>query len=507
MANKHYSKGDWPKERCLEEAMKYTTRKEFKKESPGAYKVTCQQGWLDEVCAHMIVIQRPRGYWSKERCQQEALKYYTRSEFANGSRGAYNKAHREGWLDEICANMINPTKPNGYWTKGRCQQEANKYKTRAEFHDCCQGAYSAAYKHNWLNDICLHMEPVKHVFTKEECQIEALKYSRRIDFMNNSPHHYSWAIRYKFMNEICSHMERQGNHHFRKIYVFEFSDHHAYVGLAQYPKSREKQHLKEERSAVYKYIRSTGCKYFFKILTDYLTKDEAAEQEDIWIKKYAADGWIMINKKPGGDLGYGPQKYTKEYCAEEAKKYKHRMDFRQGNRIIYKYSCQHGWIDDICGHMKWITRKPHFWTKEKCEKEAFKYNSRKEFQKGCGGAYAAAIDNNWLDEICRHMTRPAPHNYYWTKEKCKEEAMKFQSLKEFRTNSHAYNAALKRGWINEICSHMTRSSKPAGFWTKERCLKEAKKNGSMAQFRRNCASAYAIAWRNGWIDEIRDLLK
>ena len=507
MEKKNYKRGFWPKERCLEEAKKYSTRKEFGRGAPGAYKASCQQGWLDEICAHMELIQQPRGYWTKERCQSEALKYSTRSEFTQGSRSAYSKAHREGWLDDICSHMIEPTKPNGYWTKERCLKEAATYHTRTAFKDGAPSAYNAAFKHGWLDGICGHMDTKIHKFTKKECYEEAKKYSRRIDFMNKSPHYYSWAIRHGFMKEICSHMEHQGNLHRRKIYVFEFADHHAYVGLAQYPKSRERQHLKEERSAVYKYIQKTGCCYVFKELTDFMDKEDAANAEDEWIKKYADNGWIMINKKPGGDLGYGPQKYTKEFCAEEAMKYQYRVDFKRNNSIIYNYAASHGWLEDICHHMTWITRKPHFWTKEKCINEALKYKSRKLFQKGSSGAYSAALDNGWLDEICSHMRRPAPSNYYWTKERCKEEAAKYETLKDFRKNSYAYNAALKNGWVAEICSHMARAAKPAGYWTKARCIKEARKNKTFSQFRKNCASAYAIAWRNGWLDDIHDKFK
>ena len=55
---------------------------------------------------------------------------------------------------------------------------------------------------------------------------------------------------------------------------------------------------------------------------------------------------------------------------------------------------------------------------------------------------------------------------------------------DFRKNSYAYNAALKNGWISEICSHMKRAAKPAGYWTKDRCIKEARKNETFSQFRK-----------------------
>lgn len=43
----------------------------------------------------------------------------------------------------------------------------------------------------------------------------------------------------------------------------------------------------------------------------------------------------------------------------------------------------------------------------------------------------------------------------WTKEKCKEEALMYETRLEFMKNSRlAYSAAQRRGWLSEICEHM-----------------------------------------------------
>ena len=89
--------------------------------------------------------RKPPGYWTKERCATEALKYKTRSEFRNKAGGAYSAAHRNGWLGIICVHMsTRPGKPDGYWAKERCATEALKYKTRSEFSDKAGGAYNAS---------------------------------------------------------------------------------------------------------------------------------------------------------------------------------------------------------------------------------------------------------------------------------------------------------------------------------------------------------------------------
>lgn len=44
----------WTKEKCTEEALKYKHRGEFQKNNKSAYKISLYNGWLDEICSHMI---------------------------------------------------------------------------------------------------------------------------------------------------------------------------------------------------------------------------------------------------------------------------------------------------------------------------------------------------------------------------------------------------------------------------------------------------------------------
>ena len=60
------------------------------------------------------------GYWNKDRCKEEALKYSHRKEFQRGCGSAYTAAQRHDWIDEVCSHMITNNKPSGYWTKEKC---------------------------------------------------------------------------------------------------------------------------------------------------------------------------------------------------------------------------------------------------------------------------------------------------------------------------------------------------------------------------------------------------
>lgn len=50
-------------------------------------------------------MSKPRNYWTKEKCKEDALKYNIRENFKKGYVSAYNAALRNKWLDEICLHM------------------------------------------------------------------------------------------------------------------------------------------------------------------------------------------------------------------------------------------------------------------------------------------------------------------------------------------------------------------------------------------------------------------
>ncbi len=81
---KRKSNGYWTKERCAEEALKYKTKTEFRKGSPGAESASIKNGWVDAVCGHMLSPQYPKGHWqSFDNCRLESLKYQYIYDFKN----------------------------------------------------------------------------------------------------------------------------------------------------------------------------------------------------------------------------------------------------------------------------------------------------------------------------------------------------------------------------------------------------------------------------------------
>jgi predicted GIY-YIG superfamily endonuclease len=342
----------WVKEKCQEEALKYKTRGDFRKYSGSVYVIALKEKWIDEICMHMEVIKYPKGYWTKERCQEEALKYKTRSEFSKNSVSAYGKAWDSKWLDEICSHMI--TIGNHYnrsiysfefndnhvyvgLTYDIEKRKKQHYKRGPVIKHIINTGEIPVFKiltnyisnelavikekefldyyinNNWK--ILNSMKPGalgggKTKWTRDKCQEEALKYHDIKSYRKDSLS-YRAAVRNKWLDEICSHMNRSKN------------------------------------------------------VVNYWTKDNCIKHALL------CNSRIEFSKKfPGG----------------------------------YAASRNNGWLDEICSHMKYVEKKPKgYWTKDNCKKEAMNYNTRGNFQKNSRSAYQISSRNGWLDEICSHM--------------------------------------------------------------------------------------------------------
>jgi predicted GIY-YIG superfamily endonuclease/ribosomal protein L37AE/L43A len=142
------------------------------------------------------------------------------------------------------------------------------------------------------------------------------------------------------------------------------------------------------------------------------------------------------------------------------------------------------------------------WTKQKIKEAAKKYYKRYDFFLKDSSAYNAAFRKNWLDEVCSHMEPKRTSPGYWTKEKCKKEAAKFSKRKDFKqANKTLYCYISKKGWLDEVCSHMERL-KPKGYWNLNNSLKEAAKYKNAKDFSKNSSSAYQFLIRNKHADKI-----
>ena len=197
----------YDKNKCHEVALQCSSKTEFQKRFSGAYHNCLKYGWLDEVCSHMKHIKHRNGYWNDEKVLEEAKKYTTLKEFRENSSGAYDYAYdKKDLLDKIKEILKVGKKPNGYWTYERCYEEAKKYTTLIDFHDKSSSAYTYARDNDWLkNFIWLESTRWKKygkIYTIEELKQISKNCFNREELKQKNEHAYRYAIKNGLINEL-----------------------------------------------------------------------------------------------------------------------------------------------------------------------------------------------------------------------------------------------------------------------------------------------------------------
>lgn len=207
--------GYWTKDRCKAEAAKYKTRKAWEDAVKPAYNRASKNGWLDECCAHMEDVRKKNGYWNLERCKEDAKKYSSRSEWRK-STSAYTAACLNGWIGICCEHMgTKEVKPYRFWDKEAYLEDAKKHKTRNSWRTDNGSGYAAAHKFGWLEECCSHMPDRNYkpngYWTLETCALEAKRFSTRGAWQRESKGSYLAAFRKGWVEACSKHMENAKN--------------------------------------------------------------------------------------------------------------------------------------------------------------------------------------------------------------------------------------------------------------------------------------------------------
>lgn len=500
--------GYWTKARCASYAKKYQHRNDFYQHAPTAYRSAQRNNWLDDICNHMIYQVAPRHYWTKTLVQQEANKYTTRSEFMSAPNGAYNAAQANGWIDEVCQHMAlldhgwkhciyviyNNRLNQAYVGQTRqafdvrMQQHQNQnqnsthsyqiaFETDTVFEQLTgydfivndvlekETEYHQVYVdlgYELLNDKSrIGLLGTSNRWNEEKCRAEAAKYNTNKEFRTQSPNAYNSAKQHGWLDLIQESLElsRKPNNYWTKKVCNE--------AAMQYQTRKE-------------FLKSNA--------------GQAAKRNG-WVDEIASH--LRRAVKLSRDWSY-------KDCLTEAQQYRTRSDFQSGSSIAYIAAKKNNWLDDICQHML-IKRKA--WTYDECREAALKYQTKKAFKHHSPGEYRACLKHKWTDELCAHMDELLKPSGYWSKERCAEVAGQYTHTTKFsKHDSKVYNTAKRMGWFDEITAHMVNDTQVRtvrGFWNnKENCTNEALKYMSKHTFKKSSRGAFAAARKHGWLDDI-----
>ncbi|MDL2212629.1 hypothetical protein LJC29_01515 [Bacteroides sp. OttesenSCG-928-N06] len=498
----------WTEERCAEEALKFTRRVDFEKHSSSACQTARRKGWMDRICSHMeLTVEQKKTFFSYyENCHTESKKYRNRKEFRAKNNIAYKIAQSKGWLDFFFENPKSV--PIGWWQdKSHCLEEALKYNQRTSFAHSSAGAFQAAFRNGWLDEICKHMDDYQRengtykrksgYWTKERC-IKAVK-----ECVNNGESKQQFKLKYSaasrailqngWTEEIYSMFPILGNLYRRCIYVYEFTDNFAYIGLTYNPTKRNRDHHYKKDSAVYKHIHESGLFPTFKVISDYMENEEAQKQEASTLKEYINNGWNILNRIKTGALGHGNPIWTKEICQQIASKYIVLKDFSDNEPICYNAMIRNGWVKELCLHMK--RRK---FSLNEMKIAAAKYDTVLDFRRNDNKIYCAAQRQGLLNEVIKGMKA----GYDGPSEsEIRAEACKYTLYGDFINKSKLhYKWAKRLGILDKVTSHMNRSKRKK--ITFSMCKITASKCTSRVEFKKMDPSAYSCARENGWLEEL-----
>lgn len=513
LKRKKQSNTYWSHDRCYEAAKKCTSRSEFGKKYPAAWRRAVNNGWMSEytwIMSRHDAMSKAFTIWTEEKCYEEAKKYNSRGELKKNCPTAYKVARKKGWLDEYTWFVTLWGKK---WDYDTCKEEAKKYKSRGEFSEKSGSAWAVAKKNGWIEDYDWFEEmklPNGYWNDYDRCYEEAKKYHCSSEFSSNNGSAYNVAVRNGWIEdytwfETPTLKELDESCATYVIYVYEDKKHKvAYVGLSKNWKARHSAHKRMHKGkydGVMKYFISIGKELPIPtILEEGLTPAVSRDREDHWKNEYIDKGWKVLNKGATGknksSLGGGFRKWNKEACYEEAKKYNSKVEMQRSCAAAYGSARKNGWLSDYT----WF-KKPDMhrkWNKETCYEEAKKYNCRSKFEEGSGSAWAVAKKNGWIEEYDWFVPQRNPVGY-WTYDRCHEEAIKYSTRSEFQKGSPAaYSAARKNGWVSDW---MDAKVRPNGYWTYERCYEEAMKYTTLMDFRAKSPAAYSAVCKNGWHNE------
>jgi len=386
--------------------------------------------------------------YTREESIALALQYGTLEGFRRHAYNAYMAAHRFGWWLDIKA-LIGQRHS---MTKEECHEIALRYHTPKEWERGDARSYSYAKRLGWIPEITTHMKRIVD-YTPESCHEIALNYETRTEFARGTPGAWNYSREHGILDEVCSHMIIRGSKRKRIIYVFEFDDHHAYVGLTYNLKERLSCHLTNTKSAIYRYLQKTGCNYLFKTISGWLSEKEAQDEEQRMIEKYEADGWTMINSMHGGGLGACRKKNTLEYCKQVASGYRYKKQFMEEHPSVYQAVHQNGWQKEVFAHMEKWTKCKEVYPDKKIRETVADCRNREELKLRYNPLYQYLRRSKLLDKYMPnpHVPSRPPHPQgYWTLERAIEVVPMCNSRTEMRKKYYqAYIMLKDNGLLDE----------------------------------------------------------
>lgn len=134
----------WNKNTVTEIAKKYNTLGDFEKNHSGAYQYAQRHNFLDEITSNLA----KKTFWNKDNALKAAKLYKTRTMFAKSKdKGAYRFLKKNNLLHKhFSKKHVNEVSKKTHY------KLAKTCKTRSEFNSKKTSYYQKALKEGWLDE-------------------------------------------------------------------------------------------------------------------------------------------------------------------------------------------------------------------------------------------------------------------------------------------------------------------------------------------------------------------
>lgn len=344
------------------------------------------------------------------------------------------------------------------WTIEKIKEDAKKYNTKKEWKNNSK-SYAVAQWNHIIDECSTHMityKKPKGYWTEEKIKEESIKYNTKMEWKNNSKASYGAAQRLHIIDKCSEHM----------------------IEL-----------LKPKRYWSNENIKKEALKY--KTRVEWFNKNRSSYSIAIKKKILYECCKHMITTNRGKFIIYAYEFSDRHYYVgltrrRDERKIEHLTDPRSSvykyiqktntiptykvlwGETVYDYIAQQKekeW-DNYYLNNNWIRLNiantgsigsPRYkkWTEEKIKEESLKYNTKRDWYTNSPKSYDAAQRYNLINILSKHMKSYKKPKNYWTEEKIKEEALKYKTRMEWKNNSNgSYSKACTLGILNCCCKHM-----------------------------------------------------
>jgi hypothetical protein len=316
-----------------------------------------------------------------------ASKYNKPNDMVKNNPDLYREIQRRKLLNDVVYVMgKRPT-----YSNEDIMSEGAKYDSPTDFKNGNSKMYSVAVQRK-LTKLINYKKGFRITYHSDNDIIEGgLRYDNPAEYAKNEPKLYSAGQKRGLLSKINYKVGYIGNIVKRLVYVYEFDDNSAYVGLTYNENKRKSEHIGKRETSVKKHINKTGLTPKYKVISNgYIDAMKAAIMEEKYRQHYKNNGWKILNQRKGGALG---------------------------------------------GHAR-------FWTEDKIISAASRCNTREEFKNLYSGAFNASKELKIYDYVTEHMDYMLN---YFTMDDIIIRAKKYETIEEFREeNETMYQHLVRR---------------------------------------------------------------